>query len=597
MFELRVSNKTGILWKVRLAENEISLAEERGPVRTFKVEPDQFDHMRNVGVREGCYIKVAFDFKRRIITSIDFIMLEGFVTKWAPKYAFVHTPVLPQIKLGRNNRVAECKFIHNPPTSLSSTYLSPQGLDFQLDNNMKVRFALCVSLKKTNGLRNPPYLDLTAVNVSKIEKDDSRRSSVSSLNTSTEPESRIDSWLSRRMSSPKSPALAAPRDRHVQRSEEDPSQRKRGGSTPVKTRIKNKRDPTRFRRKESASAPNTPAKEAADVPENLNDVMSTIKPTNDRSPSTPPRRQKEESMSQMLKEKNSEILAKDAENERLRLELEQLKQKLLLAESQPSPQPNVSPPSHHFSRSRAPHAGPVSSDPVQPPTTSRTRQTSRNVSYILDDDKYGTHSFSHPSHPLCYDNIFSHSPSVSPSSSPVLELQDPVSPFLSCGMPSSTRSDVLHSSYDRPFDRHNFTSTPLIHALDPSEYNDRSGFTLKTESGESQTTTPNNNWHTAPDQLTPNELLAYQQRRRSPKEITDMLNSDYNRVTRGQFPGEGVSRRSRFETHGVSLLTEPIMEPIKFGKPPKHVKRRPEKDRHSQNSNPREWSHIVGDFM
>jgi len=577
--ELRVANKMGILWKVRLAEHEISLAEERGPVRTFKVKPDQFDYMRKQGVREGCYIQVVFDFQKRIITSIDFVLLDGYVTKWAPKYAFVHTPVLPQIKLGRNNRVAECKFLHNPPTSLSSTYLNPQILDFQLENNMQVQFALCVALKKSNGLRNPPYMDLTAINVSKMPDgvDDSRRSSVSSMNTA-EPESRIDSWLSRRMSNTSS----------SRGKDEDPGSRKRGGSTPVKTRIKNKRDPSKNRRKESASAPNTPLKEPADVPENLNDLMSTNK--NDRTP--PLRRPKKESISKMLKEKDSEILAKDAENKRLQLELEQLKKKLLLAESQPSTQqqqPNVSPQSH-FSRSRVPESAKAS-------------QT-RNVSYILDnDDNFGTNSFSRPSHPLCYDNIFSHSPSVSPSSSPTLDLQDPsaFSSFLSCGMPSSTRSDILHSSYDRPFDHsHKFTSTPLIHALDASEYADRTGF------GEPKlkTTTPKNNWPSTPDQLTPNEYVAYQQRRRSPKEITDMLNSDYDRVTRGQssvqssYPGVAPGRFSKYEPrNGVGLLTEPIMEPIKFGKPPKHVKRSPEKDRHSQNSNPREWSHIVGDFM
>ena len=47
-----------------------------------------------------------------MIVEVESDMLEGYVTKWAPKYAFAHASVLPQIKLLGNNCVAELKFMH-----------------------------------------------------------------------------------------------------------------------------------------------------------------------------------------------------------------------------------------------------------------------------------------------------------------------------------------------------------------------------------------------------------------------------------------------------------------------------------------------------
>lgn len=532
--------KTGILWKMRLPEHEISIAEERGPVRTFKCLPELFEHMRNKEIREGCYIDCVFDIEKRVITSIEFILLEGFVTKWAPKYAFVHTPILPQVKLGRNNRVADCKFIHNPPTSLSSTYLNPRNCAFSLENNMEVRFSLCVNLKKTDSLRNPPYLDLKAVNVQKptlTSVTDSRRSSASSMATTAtaDNDSRIDSWLNRRMSSPRQNESRSPRpvrSRTQQVSTETRSRkssemkhptpelkldegfRRRGGSTPV-TKKEVKRDPSvSLRKPQPASAPVTPLKEmVSNLPENYEELMNAFKPESAKDFDTPPRRlgsclrclednvthvecthrpphsRKAEPSPQ--KDLTLIIKDKDDENERLRQQVESLRLQLRDSQQQQIYSPsNVQPGYHNW---RAGHRNPM-------------RHHAPNVPYQHDL--------------INFEHIFTQSPSVSPSSSPVPDQfldPDKFIPYLTAGgQPSSTRSDILGTVSSNRYERsrqqhHHHYGTPFTHSLDFISDDD---FINASKSATSPAS-----WAGNSEQISSREYMDYYERRRSPREM------------------------------------------------------------------------------
>jgi len=537
---------------MRLPEHEISIAEERGPVRTFKCLPELFEHMRKNEIREGCYIDCVFDIEKRVITSIEFILLEGFVTKWAPKYAFVHTPILPQVKLGRNNRVADCKFIHNPPTSLSSTYLNPRNCDFSLENNMEVRFSLCVNLKKTDSLRNPPYLDLKAVNVQKPthHTNDSRRSSASSMATTAtiDTDSRIDSWLNRRMSSPRndsrSPKTVRSRIQQVSteaRSRKssdlknppadlklDEGFRRRGGSAPVTKEVK--RGPSlTLRKPEPASAPKervdlkkkavvTPLKEmVSNLPENYEELMNAFKPASAKDFDTPPRRlgpclrcqqdnvecthrpphsRKAESPAQ--KDLCLIIKDKDDENERLRQQVESLRLQLRDTQQQQiynSPS-NVQP---GYLNWRAGHRNAM-------------RHHVPNVPYQHDL--------------INFEHIFTPSPSVSPSSSPVPDqFLDPEKfiPYLTAGgQPSSTRSDILGAiptnRYDRSLQNHQHYGTPFTHSLDFISDDD---FLNASKSATSPASWANNS-----EQLSSREYLDYYEPERNDR-VMDQLERDY----------------------------------------------------------------------
>merc|ERR1711879_505353 len=164
------------------------------------------------------------------------------------------------------------------------------------------------------------------------------------------------------------------------------------------------------------------------------------------------------------------LQSKDAECERLRQVVDNLR--LQLSQKQNSPS-NVQ-PSYNYKRQKY-------------------KQTpSLHVSY--DQAIKNKH----------YDTIFAHSPSVSPSSSPVPDMfQDPEKflPFLSSGgKPSSSRSDIMMA--DRS------------HAFDPDE----GGYF---ESCSSSNSTPS--WATNSEQLSARECLDYYERRKSPREMSEVL--------------------------------------------------------------------------
>jgi len=535
MFPSDGMNKMGILWKLRLPEQEISIAEESGPVRTFRCLPALFEKLRKEEVREGCFIEASFCMDKRMIVDVDSVKLTGYVTKWAPKYAFVHTNVLPQIKLMSNNRVAELKFMRNPPSSLSSTYLDPQECDFPLENNMAIRFALIANLKKTTHLRNAPYCDLKAFQVEKItgkdlkaiqvqkvqDKSISRRGSSQSSHAVNDPEARLDTWFNRRMSSPRFQRSPSNGRRTPETRTPEPSRfldegfRKRGGSTPVKKNKKHvKRDPSQKRKQPPQSAPVTPAGDMDNPEPELRHLIGRLQSKSrpqsatttlenppktlamprclrcqeegvdeckHKPPTTHSRTQKEPKGKRAAGDELSLILQdKDAECARLRQVVDDLR--LQLSQQQQNSPSNVQPPSlpsFNYSRSR-----------------SYKTPSLHDVSY--DQAIKNKH----------YDTIFAHSPSVSPSSSPVPDVfQDPEKflPFLATGgCPSSTRSDIMldrvsgtHTSFD-PMAHH--YGTPLTtHTFDPDE----SFF----DESRSSTTTPS--WATNSDQLSARECMDY----------------------------------------------------------------------------------------
>lgn len=508
--------KIGVLWKIRYLEHEIAIAEESGPVRTFRCLPTILDKMMKDEIRQGSYIEALFDMEQRQIVSVELILLEGHVCKWAMNYAFVHAPVIPQVKLGRNNRVQECKFINHPPKELASTYLNPLECSFTLENNMAIRFGLCVNLKKMTNLRNPPFLDVKAVKAQKVEASDSRRSSQSSQAIS-DSESKISGWLDRRMSSPRPGSVMSPSGRRNPDGKLDEGFRKRGGSTPVKKHVK--RDPSHLKRPPiTHSAPVTPVKEVLNVPETK--ALIKIQPNKYRPYSAtkeleaPPLRigwtclrcekdgvncthKPPHPRKQMSKPDEQDLQYflnhEQEENARLRKELETLRLQMKL--SQKNSQSNV-----------------------QNTFTSRQRPV-MNVPYDRT---------------INYDNFFDRSPSVSPSSSPRSgqnSFEDPEKflPFLSCGgKPSSTRSDILASSSrgeSIPLSHHHY-GTPMTHTLN---YVDGDFDFLNEEyvsarnAGQSSATT-NPRWATNSEQITAREYMDYFERRRSPpRELSETI--------------------------------------------------------------------------
>jgi hypothetical protein len=515
-------NRSGILWKLRFPEQEISIAEEHGPVRTFKCLPVIFEKLRSGAVREGCYIEANFCMEKRMIVEVQRVKLEGFVTKWAPKYAFVHTPIVPQIRLQSNARVADIKFLHNPPNDLASTYLDPAECDFSLENGMAIRFSLLVNLKKTSNLRNSPYCDLKAIKVEKMkDKSSSRRSSQSSQAVG-DTDTRLTSWLDRRMSSPRansrSPGRRTPEGKTPEPKFLDEGMRRRGGSTPVKKHVK--RDPSHSNKRKrppqsTQSAPVTPAKDVGTPEPELKHVMNRLQPksrpqsakTSLEAPSKSssrclrcqeddvkecthkPPHSRSNKDSKEKSEAHLNLVLQDtkaiAECARLRQEVADLTRRL--EKQQQNSHPNVQ-QSYNYQR--------------------HYKTPSLHVSY--DQAIKNKH----------YDTIFAHSPSVSPSSSPLPDMfQDPEKflPFLNGGIPSSTRSDILMGASTHKYDHraHHHYGTPFTQEVYFPEADE-----FFSES-RSATSTPS--WATNSEQLSARECLDYYERRKSPREITQGL--------------------------------------------------------------------------
>jgi len=162
-----VKKKTGILWKRRFAEREISLVDERG-CRTYSALAEVLTYLRVNKICDGTFVEASFS-KGNVISELKAVIFEGKVQKWADKYAFLSAPILPQIKLSskgdRFRVVADCRILRNPPASLSNVWFNPQNCTFDVSHDTRVLFSVCVTLKKIKRTKNPPYLDVHAVKI------------------------------------------------------------------------------------------------------------------------------------------------------------------------------------------------------------------------------------------------------------------------------------------------------------------------------------------------------------------------------------------------------------------------------------------------
>jgi len=165
--------RTGVLWKRRMAEKELTLVDERG-ARTYSADPTVLMNLRSTKVCDGTFVEVKV--RRNVIESLCPVEFEGKVKKFAKKYAFLSTPILPQIKLKGDCKraVAECRIVKNPPKALANVWFNPTSLQFSVANDQTVFFSVCVTLRRIKRTRNPPYLDVHAVKIRiKDEKPDS----------------------------------------------------------------------------------------------------------------------------------------------------------------------------------------------------------------------------------------------------------------------------------------------------------------------------------------------------------------------------------------------------------------------------------------
>jgi len=274
--------KRGILWKIRKPDQEVAIAVERGcSVKTYSCAVCVFKQIKNQAIEEGAFILFKVDAPSRLVTEVAHVRMKGHIAQWTNRFAFVKATVAPQIKISRNGRLVECKFVDDPTSKIASSFISrDMNLGFKLENNQYISFDIWVNLKcrKKQG-SNAPYLDLIATHIELAEgsEDDEAFAPVSEENPTPTKENPVQDWFSRRMSSP----------RKERKHKKKRDSRKRGNSIPTTSDQLNKRDPTttKFKytgpSKETVSAPPTPLQEdnlsQEELPDNYNDFCAAFK--------------------------------------------------------------------------------------------------------------------------------------------------------------------------------------------------------------------------------------------------------------------------------------------------------------------------------
>lgn len=209
--------RTGVLWKRSVGEKELTLVDQRG-ARTYSAAASVLVNLKSNKIVDGTFVEVKV--RRNVIETLNPVVFEGKVKKFAKTYAFLSTPILPQVKLKGDCKraVADCNIVPNPPKALASIWFNPTSLHFPVTNEQLVSFSVCVTLRKIKRTRNPPYLDVHAIKIKPVldrEKSGSPRKPVgyeealeahqspekSAMTSSvpTNPEASLRDWMNNRM--------------------------------------------------------------------------------------------------------------------------------------------------------------------------------------------------------------------------------------------------------------------------------------------------------------------------------------------------------------------------------------------------------------
>jgi len=219
--------RTGVLWKRNVGEKELTLVDERG-AKTYSTNASVLVKLKSDKICCGTFVEVKV--RENVIETLKPVEFEGKVKKFAKNYAFLMTPILPQIKLKGDCKrtVDECRIVKNPPHELASIWFNPTSLPFPVTNDQPVFFCVCLTLRKIKRTRNPPYLDVHAIKLrlheengggvvqspvawqeqtgaQQTQKDESTGSQVP-----TSPEASLRDWMDVRMGKKHTSKLGKP---------------------------------------------------------------------------------------------------------------------------------------------------------------------------------------------------------------------------------------------------------------------------------------------------------------------------------------------------------------------------------------------------
>jgi len=458
--------KRGVLWKIRKGEKEIAVAEDKGClVKTYSCIGNILNQIEKQGIVEGAFIAFEFNTKRRVVEDISYIVMRNNVSKWANRFAFVKASIAPLLKLHKNGRLAECKFVEDPQEKESSAYIGTSDLDFKLKNMQYVSFSLNVNIQNTRNLRNRPYLDLVATQVKPAEESEEHSSELG--NTSdVKNDNGLDDWFSKRMSSPRrtpSKNFSKSASRSPTKVIKSGNSRERNNSIPTNPEIIDKRDPC-SKYFGPAADPKTSIRVdniTEDVPENYNDFCATFKSNekpqhegrclrcDDGAICThkPPRKSNNVAQGSIVSDDNSDSSARNSDEkiERLENENDYLKRQLEEMRSQMMESKQPSSVSAEI----------LSLSPIVP---------QKNISYTYNEFSSSNNSPNRYDFP--YDNVFTNS--LSPSPEPELFREDEPyydQPFVYGGKPSSSRSSEVLSTTDLEESSYFVNKSPLIDSM------------------------------------------------------------------------------------------------------------------------------------
>lgn len=184
---MALSARKGVLFRVNPRNQEISLAEERG-VRTYRAIHDLALHLENNNIVLGEFVKVFFDHPEKQVTRVVPQTCSGKLQKWSEKYAFISClSSVPSMKT-KKRRVTEFALkVSSENVFIDSDEMSTVSC---FETNSVVNFNVVVALTST---KNPCSLTAKRITLAAIKP---------STETTKRSPAQIESWFSRRMSTP-----------------------------------------------------------------------------------------------------------------------------------------------------------------------------------------------------------------------------------------------------------------------------------------------------------------------------------------------------------------------------------------------------------